>query len=156
MKGVTVSIDRIVIDFTDVYWDFFNVFHKRICHFYGVRMTVGERGFQYRIKINTGKHFLHISYKLVYAPKTRKNTLRIEAYPKFTSGTGLNKSETMPMKFCLCVVMLLSTFLFPSMTCLQCQRRVASYDCSKELVITTANISVRKLAIVGCMTRSVS
>lgn len=82
MKGVTVSIDRIVIDFTDVYWDFFNEFHKRICHFCGVRMTVGERGFQYRIRINTGEHFLHISYKLVYAPKTRKNTLRIEVYPK--------------------------------------------------------------------------
>lgn len=82
MKGVTVSIDRIVIDFTDVYWDFFNEFHKRICHFYGVKMTVGERGFQYRIRINTGEQFLHISYKLVYAPKTRKNTLRIEAYPK--------------------------------------------------------------------------
>lgn len=43
MKGVIVSIDRIVIDFTDVYWDFFNEFHKRICHFYGVRMTVGEK-----------------------------------------------------------------------------------------------------------------
>lgn len=41
MNGVTVSIDRIVIDFTDVYWDFFNEFHKRICHYYGVRMTVG-------------------------------------------------------------------------------------------------------------------
>lgn len=82
MKGVTVSIDRIVIDFTDVYWDFFNEFHKRICHFYGVRMTVGERGFQYRIKINTGEHFLHISYKLIYAPRTQKNTLRIEGYPK--------------------------------------------------------------------------
>ncbi len=71
MKGVTVSIDRIVIDFTEVYWDFFNEFHKRICHFYGVRMTVGERGFQYRIRINTGEHFLHISYKLVFSPKTR-------------------------------------------------------------------------------------
>ncbi|GKS12222.1 hypothetical protein YDYSY3_32220 [Paenibacillus chitinolyticus] len=82
MNGVTVSIDRIVIDFTDVYWDFFNEFHKRICHFYGVKMTVGERGFQYRIRINTGGHFLHISYKLVFAPKTRKNMLRIEAYPK--------------------------------------------------------------------------
>ena len=82
MKGVTVSIDRIVIDFTDVYWDFFNEFHKRICHFYGVRMTVGERGFQYRIRINTREHFLHLSYKLIYAPRTQKNTLRIEAYPK--------------------------------------------------------------------------
>lgn len=29
------------------------------------------------------------------------------------------------------------------MTCLLCLRRVASYDCSKELVITTANINVR-------------
>ncbi|MCC3378522.1 replication initiation factor family protein [Paenibacillus farraposensis] len=82
MNGVTVSIDRIVIDFTDVYWDFFNEFHKQICHYYGVRMTVGERGFQYRIRINTGEQFLHISYKLVFAPKTRKNTLRIEVYPK--------------------------------------------------------------------------
>lgn len=82
MKGVSVSIDRIVIDFTGVHWDFFNEFHKRICHFYGVRMTVEERGFQYRIRINTGKHFLHLSYKLIFAPRTQKNTLRIEAYPK--------------------------------------------------------------------------
>lgn len=36
MKGVTVSIDRIVIDFTGVYWDFFNEFYKRICHYYRV------------------------------------------------------------------------------------------------------------------------
>ncbi|WP_339298004.1 hypothetical protein MKY92_24900 [Paenibacillus sp. FSL R5-0623] len=41
MNGVTVSIDRIVIEFTDVYWDFFNEFHKRIGRFYGVKMTVG-------------------------------------------------------------------------------------------------------------------
>jgi len=89
MKGVMVSIGRIVIDFTDVYWDFFNEFHKRICHYYGVRMTVGERGFQYRIRINTGEHFLHLSYRLVFAPKTRKNRLRIEAYPKsLESGSG--------------------------------------------------------------------
>lgn len=59
-----------------------NEFHKRICHFYSVKMTVGDRGFQYRIRINTEEHFMHISYKLVYASKTRKNTLRIEAYPK--------------------------------------------------------------------------
>jgi methyltransferase-like protein len=32
MKGITISIDRIVIDFTNVHWDFFNEFHKRICH----------------------------------------------------------------------------------------------------------------------------
>ncbi|MCL6457770.1 MAG: hypothetical protein K6T85_07170 [Gorillibacterium sp.] len=64
MKGVTVSIDRTVIDFTDEYWDFFNEFHKRICHYYGDKMTVCDRGFQYRIKINTEEHFLHISYKL--------------------------------------------------------------------------------------------
>lgn len=82
MKGVTVSIDRIVIDFTGVNWDFFNELHKRICHFYGLRMTVGERRFQYRIRINTGEHFLHISYKLIFAPRTQRNTLRIEAYPK--------------------------------------------------------------------------
>ncbi|NUU59600.1 hypothetical protein [Paenibacillus agri] len=70
MKGVTVSIDRIVIDFIGVHWDFFNEFDKPICHFYGVRMTVGERGFQYRIRINTGEHFLYPSYKLIYAPRT--------------------------------------------------------------------------------------
>lgn len=82
MKGVSVSIDRIVIDFTGIHWDFFNEFRKRICHFYGVRMMVGERGFQYRIRINIGEHFLHLSYKLIYAPRTQKNMLRIEAYPK--------------------------------------------------------------------------
>ncbi|WP_155613691.1 hypothetical protein [Paenibacillus polymyxa] len=32
MKKITVSIDRIIIDFTDIYWNFFNEFHKRICH----------------------------------------------------------------------------------------------------------------------------
>ncbi len=35
MEGVTVSIDRIVIDFSDVYWEFFNELYKRICHYYG-------------------------------------------------------------------------------------------------------------------------
>lgn len=82
MEGVTVSIDCIVIDFTGVYWDFFNEFHKGICYFYGVKMTVGDRGFQYRIRINTGEHFQYISYKLVFDPKNSKNTLGLEVYPK--------------------------------------------------------------------------
>lgn len=64
MEGVIVSIDRIVIDFTDVYWDFFNEFHKRIRHFYGVKMYTKEKGFRYHININTGEQFLHISYQL--------------------------------------------------------------------------------------------
>ncbi|GFN34211.1 replication initiation factor family protein [Paenibacillus xylaniclasticus] len=81
MNGVTV-IDRIVIDFTGVYWDFFNPFMLRICHFYGVRMYTKEKGFIYHININTGEHFLHISYQLAFAPKSRKHTLRIEAYPE--------------------------------------------------------------------------
>ena len=36
MKGVTISIGRIVVDFTDMYWDYFNEFHKRIFTYYGL------------------------------------------------------------------------------------------------------------------------
>lgn len=81
MEGIAVSIDRIVIDFTGVYWDFFNPFMLRLCHYFGVQMYTAERGFRYHININTGKQFLHISYQLVISPKSRKHTLRIEAYP---------------------------------------------------------------------------
>lgn len=82
MKDIKVSIDRIVIDFTHVHWNFFNQLHKRISHFYGVNMTVKDKGLKYHIKINTGEHFMHISYQLVFAKKSHKNTLRIEVYPK--------------------------------------------------------------------------
>lgn len=81
MEGITVSIDRNVIDFTEVYYDFFNRFMLRLCHFYGVKLYTKEKGFCYHINTNTGEQFLHISYQLVISTKSRKHTLRIEAYP---------------------------------------------------------------------------
>ncbi len=36
MEGVKVSIDRIVIDFTNVYWSFFNPFRQRLCDYFTV------------------------------------------------------------------------------------------------------------------------
>ena len=83
MEGIAVSIDHIVIDFTDAYWDFFNPFMLRLCHYFGVKMYTAEKRLRYHININTGKQFLHISYQLVISPKSRKHTLRIEAYPHY-------------------------------------------------------------------------
>ncbi|MDQ0661459.1 hypothetical protein [Paenibacillus sp. W2I17] len=40
MKRITVSIDHIVIDCTDVYWSFFNEFLKRIYHYCGVIFAI--------------------------------------------------------------------------------------------------------------------
>jgi hypothetical protein len=33
MQGVKVSIDRVVVDFTNVYWDFFNPFRQLLCDY---------------------------------------------------------------------------------------------------------------------------
>jgi hypothetical protein len=74
MKGVTVSIERIVIDFTGVHWNFFNEFLKRICHFYGVRMTVGERGslLQREASASGGRLLQGIRQETFYIPSKQR------------------------------------------------------------------------------------
>lgn len=83
MSNIKVSIDRIVIEYRDVYWTFFNPFKQNICDYYGINPTIKEKGFKYHFHIHEcSNRYLHISYQLCYAPKSRKHTLRIETHPK--------------------------------------------------------------------------
>ena len=78
MEGVKVSIDRIVVDFTDVYWKFFNPLRQWLCDFYNASFYVKDKGFKYRVRVKDGKHWAYLSYQLVYARVSRKHTLRLE------------------------------------------------------------------------------
>lgn len=81
MEGAKVSIDRIVIDFTNVYWSFYSPFMQRLCHYLDASFYVQDQGFRYHIQVKDKGHYLHFSYQLVYAKKSRKHTLRIECHP---------------------------------------------------------------------------
>jgi len=81
MEGVQVSIDRIVVEFTDVYWDFFNPFQLRLREYLNANLRLKEKGFKYHLHVRDRGHYLHISYQLTFVPKSRKNTLRIECHP---------------------------------------------------------------------------
>lgn len=81
MKDIQVSIDRIVVDFTDVFWDFFNQFHSTLRTNFNARFYLKEKGFKYHLHVKDGSHYLHISYQLAFVPKSRKNVLRIECHP---------------------------------------------------------------------------
>jgi len=83
LERTKVSIDRIVIDFTNVYWSFFNPFRKRLCHSLSASFYVPDKGFRYHIQVNDEEYYMHISYQLVYAKKSRKHTLRISCGLKF-------------------------------------------------------------------------
>ncbi|NOJ74157.1 replication initiation factor family protein [Paenibacillus alvei] len=82
MKDIQVSIDRIVVDFTDVFWDFFNQFHSTLRTHFNARFNLQEKGFKYHLHVRDGGHYLHISYQLAFVPKSRKNVLRIECHPE--------------------------------------------------------------------------
>lgn len=81
MEGVKVSIDRIVIDFTNVYWSFFIPFRQRLCDYFNASLYVLDKGFKYHVHVTDGEHYLHVSYQLAYAKKSLKHTLRIECHP---------------------------------------------------------------------------
>jgi hypothetical protein len=81
MEGVKFSIDRIVVDFTNVYWDFFNPFQQRIRQYFNASFCLREKGFKYHLHVRDSGHYIHISYQLALVPKARKNTLRIECHP---------------------------------------------------------------------------
>ncbi|CAG7648174.1 hypothetical protein PAESOLCIP111_05544 [Paenibacillus solanacearum] len=81
MEGVKVSIDRIVVDFTNVYWSFFNPLRQWLCDYYNAAFYVKDKGFKYRVRVREGKYWVYISYQLVYARMSRKHTLRIECHP---------------------------------------------------------------------------
>ncbi len=82
MEGVKVSIDRIVVDFTNVYWTFFNPLRQRLCEYYNAAYYVEDKGFKYRVRVREGKHWAYLSYRLLYARPSRKNTLRLECPPE--------------------------------------------------------------------------
>ncbi|CEH28567.1 replication initiation factor family protein, partial [Aneurinibacillus migulanus] len=82
MSNTKLSIDRIVIEYRDVYWSFFNPFKQSICDYYGIKPTIREKGFKYHLHIEEhSDRYFHISYQLCYAPKSRKHPLRIETHP---------------------------------------------------------------------------
>ncbi|MNO47731.1 hypothetical protein D3C76_380540 [compost metagenome] len=81
MEGVKVSIDRIVVDFTNVYWKFFNPLRQWLSDYYNASFYVKEKGFKYRVRVREGKHWAYLSYQLVYARLARKHTLRLECPP---------------------------------------------------------------------------
>lgn len=81
MKDVQVSIDRIVVEFTDIYWNFFNSFKLRLRQYLNASLSLKDKGFKYHLHVKDGGHYLHISYQLTFVPKSRKNTLRIECHP---------------------------------------------------------------------------
>lgn len=81
MQGVKVSIDRIVVDFTNVYWDFYNPLRQWLCEYYNATFYVKDRGFKYRIRVRDGEHWAYLSYQLVYARLARKHMLRLECPP---------------------------------------------------------------------------
>lgn len=81
MEGVQISIDRIVVDFTDIFWDFFNPFQLRLRQYLNASFQLKEKGFKYHLHVRDSGHYLHLSYQLTFVPKSRKNTLRIECHP---------------------------------------------------------------------------
>lgn len=81
MEGIKVTIDRIVVDFTNVYWDFFNPLRKWLCGYYNANFYTMDKGFKYHVHVQEGQYWLHLSYQLVFAQRSRKHMLRIESHP---------------------------------------------------------------------------
>lgn len=81
MSNITVSIDRIVIEYKDVYWNFFNPFKRRLCDYYGIKEYIKPWGFKYHLHIKeSADTYLHISYQQSEG-RSLKHTLRIETNP---------------------------------------------------------------------------
>ncbi|GEN34892.1 hypothetical protein [Aneurinibacillus danicus] len=81
MSNIKVSIDRIVIEYRDVYWTFFNPFKQNICDYYGIKEYIGKMGFKYHLHIREcPNRYFHISYQPYHEPKSMKHTLRIETH----------------------------------------------------------------------------
>ncbi|MED0679989.1 replication initiation factor family protein [Aneurinibacillus thermoaerophilus] len=82
MSSIKLSIDRIVIEYRDVYWTFFNPFKQNICDYYGIKEYIGKTGFKYHLHIREyPDRYFHISYQPYHEPKSMKHTLRIETHP---------------------------------------------------------------------------
>jgi len=83
MSNIKVSVDRMVLEYKDVYWNFFNEFKRRICDFYGITEYIGNKGFKYHLHIKETKEvYMHISFQPYHEPKSMKHTLRIESHPE--------------------------------------------------------------------------
>lgn len=67
MEGVKVSIDRIVVDFMNVQWTFFNPFREWLCHYYNAAFYVKDRGFKYHVQVREGRACLRKNGKKAYA-----------------------------------------------------------------------------------------
>jgi hypothetical protein len=82
MEGVKVSIDRIVVDFMNVQWTFFNPLRQRLCNYCNAVFYMKDKGFKYHVRVREGRYRVHLSYQLVYAKMARKHTLRLECPPE--------------------------------------------------------------------------
>lgn len=83
MSSIKVSVDRMVIEYRDVYWNFFNGFKQRVCEYYGITEYIGTQGFKYHLHIKETKEvYMHISFQPFHEPKSMKHTLRIETHPE--------------------------------------------------------------------------
>lgn len=86
MRNINLSIDKIVIEYKDVHWKFFNPFKRNICDYYGVTESIGKTdwGFKYHLHIELSHEaYLHISYQPYHEPKSFKHSLRIETHPDY-------------------------------------------------------------------------
>lgn len=82
MSTIKVSIDRIVVEYKDVYWDFFNPFKQRLCDYYGIKEYIKQWGYKYHLHIKeSADEYLHISYQQWGEGRSRKHTLQIETNP---------------------------------------------------------------------------
>lgn len=82
MSNIKMSVDRIVIEYKDVYWSFFNLFKQNVCDYYGIKEYIGKKGFKYHLHIREyPDRYFHISYQPYHEPKSKKHSLRIETHP---------------------------------------------------------------------------
>lgn len=84
MKNIKVSIDRMVIEYKNVYLDFYNLFKRNLCNYYGIKEKINFKpwGFKYHLHIKESEDsYLHISYQHWREGRSKKYTLRIETNP---------------------------------------------------------------------------
>ena len=88
MKQISVSIDKIIIEYTKVSMDFWNgYFMKNICDYYGINPTIHELGFKYQLYlVNPDGTYMHISYRPVHEIKSKHYSLWIETHPEYLGG----------------------------------------------------------------------
>lgn len=88
MKQISVSIDKIIIEYTKVSMDFWNgYFMKNICDYYGINPTIHELGFKYQLHlVNPDGTYMHVSFRPTHESKSKHYSLWIETHPEYLGG----------------------------------------------------------------------